>query len=194
MQDRAERRRQRLVKAAARRIHSHGFHRTSLADVARGARVPAGGIYYYFKSKEDLVHATVAQRLADLEALFDTWSALPEPRARLQALLVKWRGDSDIDARYGCPVGSLCYELAKGGGTVARVAAQPLERLREWCAAQFRADGWEEDASARAEHLVMALQGASLMANALRDPGAILRETERLQAWLDEGWAHGGQG
>lgn len=192
MQDRAERRRQRLVKAAARCIHSRGFNRTSLADVARRARVPVGGIYYYFRSKEDLIHATVALRLSELEALFDTWDALPGPRARLQALLLKWRDDSATDARYGCPVGSLCYELAKGGGAVSRVAAQPLERLREWSTVQFRADG-REDAPARAEHLVIALQGASLMANALRDPGAILREIERLGVWLEEGRADAGR-
>jgi hypothetical protein len=30
----------------------------------------------------------------------------------------------------------------------------------------------------------MALQGASLVANALRDPDALVRETDRLKKWI----------
>ena len=183
MHDKAQRRRKRLVRSAARRIHRHGYERTSLADIAKDARIPAGGVYYYFKSKEDLIYATVEMRLSELEERLAAWNELPNARGRLEALINVWRDDSEVDARYGCPIGSLCYELAKAGGAVASAAGRPLERIREWSAIQFREAGLQNPGGL-AEHLTMALQGASLLANALRDPNALVRETDRLKKWI----------
>ncbi len=183
MQERAKKRRERLVRRAAQRIHRHGYQRTTLADVAKSARMPPGGIYYYFKTKDALIHAIVDLRMQELDKLIETWSRLPEPKQRLEALINVWRDDSEVDARYGCPLGSLCSELAKGGGKAAEAAARPLERIRQWSTQQFRESG-HADAEGVAEHLVMALQGASLVANAFRDPDALLRETDRLKNWI----------
>src|SRR5579883_46467 len=41
-----------LVRAAKQLLHAQGFQRTTLADVARVAKVPLGNVYYYFKTKE----------------------------------------------------------------------------------------------------------------------------------------------
>jgi AcrR family transcriptional regulator len=184
MQERAQKRRERLIRRAAQRIHRHGYHRTTLADIAKSARVPAGGIYYYFKNKDSLIHAIIEMRMNELNNRLDSWNDLPDPKAKLRALVNVWRDDSEVDARYGCPLGSLCSELAKAGGAAARVAARPLERIREWSEQQFRDNG-NRDAAGLAEHLVMTLQGASLVANATRDPKALIRETDRLKTWID---------
>lgn len=184
MQEKAKKRRERLVRRAAQRIHHHGYNRTSLADVAKSARMPAGGIYYYFKSKDALIHAIIDMRLQELDNLLDSWSELPEPKTRLEALINVWRDDCEVDARYGCPIGSLCSELAKAGGAAAKAAARPVERIRQWSKQQFRECG-HADAEGLAEHLTMALQGASLVANALRDPAALVRETDRLKDWIN---------
>lgn len=183
MQDKTRKRRERLVQSAAQRIYHHGYGRTSLADIAKSAHVPVGGVYYYFKSKEDLVYAIVEMRLQELEERLNAWNALPNAKARLEALIHVWRDDSEVDARYGCPIGSLCYELAKAGGSVAKAAGRPLERIREWSEAQFREEG-HANPEGLAEHLTMALQGASLVSNALRDPDALVRETDRLEKWI----------
>lgn len=177
-------RRNRLVRSAARRIHRHGYERTSLADIAKDARVPTGGVYYYFKHKDDLVYAIVEMRLQELEDQLVAWNGLPNAKARLEALINVWRDDSEVDARYGCPIGSLCYELAKTGGKVAKTAGRPLARTCEWAEVQFRELDLA-DPEGLAEHLTMALQGASLVANALRDPEALVRETDRLKKWIE---------
>ncbi|AKH19022.1 TetR/AcrR family transcriptional regulator [Sedimenticola thiotaurini] len=184
MQERSKKRRERLVRRAAQRIHRHGYTRTTLAEVAKSARMPPGGIYYYFKTKDALVHAIVDLRMQELEKLVGSWAGLPGPKEKLIALINVWRDDSEVDARYGCPLGSLCSELAKGGGKAAEAAARPLERIRQWSEQQFRQCG-HGDAAGLAEHLVMALQGASLVANAFRDPDALLRETARLKQWIE---------
>lgn len=47
--------RQRILDSAARVFATRGYGHTRLADVAREAGTHAGGIYYYFASREDLV-------------------------------------------------------------------------------------------------------------------------------------------
>jgi AcrR family transcriptional regulator len=174
---------QRLLKAAETVVHRQGYRLTTLTDVAREARVAVGGIYYYFPTKETMVEQIINARMTELTRRMKGWERDHPPLARLEALVDVWREDSEIDARYGCPIGSLCYELSRAGARMAEQAARPLQLLREWSERQFRILG-TTDPDGAAEHLVMALQGASLVGNAFHDPGAIVRETERLKTWL----------
>jgi len=47
--------RARLVDGACRAFYEQGVEHTTLADIARIADVPLGNVYYYFKTKDDLV-------------------------------------------------------------------------------------------------------------------------------------------
>lgn len=184
-QDRAIDKRHRLLESAARVIHRRGYARTTLADIASEARLPSGSLYYYFRSKEAIVAAIIAERLRDLEQRMAQWEGHPDPRARLCALVQVWVDDADTDARYGCPIGSLCYELAKTCEGGQNRAAEPLRLLLQWSAEQFAALGMERpQADDHALHLLAALQGISLIGNGFGDPQLILRETGRLQRWL----------
>ena len=51
--------RERLVASAAALFHHQGVQRTTLAEVATDADVPLGNVYYYFKTKDDLVAAVI---------------------------------------------------------------------------------------------------------------------------------------
>lgn len=62
------------ILAAARELFdSHGFHQTSMAELAAAAQVSVGQIYRLFKGKEDiiaaLVHADADQWCQDMDAL-----------------------------------------------------------------------------------------------------------------------------
>lgn len=181
---RAQEKRQRFVDAAGRVIHERGYARTSLADVATEARLPSGSLYYYFKTKEAIVAAIVAERLRDLEQRIARWEIDASPKVRLHGLIQVWVDDAELDARYGCPIGSLCYELAKLTPSGENPAAEPLRVLLGWCAEQFAVAG-AEPAETHALHLLSALQGISLIANAFQDPEMILRETDQLTRWVD---------
>lgn len=184
-QARGTHKRQRFLESAARLIHHQGYAQTTLADVAAGAQLPHGSLYYYFRSKDEIVAAIVAERLHELDQRIATWERNPDPRARLACLIDVWVEDADTDARYGCPIGSLCYELAKMDPPGHNRAAQPLGVLLQWSCEQFRALGaGPDDASSRSLHLLSTLQGVSLIANAFHDPAMILRETTQLHAWL----------
>ena len=58
---RAADKRRRLKAAAAQVLHERGVERTTLADIARVAEVPVGNVYYYFKTKDELVQAALSE-------------------------------------------------------------------------------------------------------------------------------------
>src|ERR1700730_7456543 len=65
--------RSRLVSAAVGLAYQNGFEATSLADIAREAKVPLGNVYYYFKTKDEIGEAIVEMRLAQLSAQRQRW-------------------------------------------------------------------------------------------------------------------------
>ncbi|WP_439946075.1 TetR/AcrR family transcriptional regulator [Streptomyces sp. BBFR109] len=177
--------RRRLVTEAARVLHEQGVERTTLADIARAADVPVGNVYYYFKTKDDLVRAALSQHSAHLDELTGRLDRLPDPRDRLKALVEAWVGQRDLAARHGCPTGTLAVELDKrADGDLDMAAGAVIRRLLDWVADQFRALGLP-DPDGLALTLVSGYQGMSLLANALRDPEVMSREGARLLAWLD---------
>ena len=40
-------------------MHQQGVERTTIADIAQAADVPVGNVYYYFKTKDELIDAAV---------------------------------------------------------------------------------------------------------------------------------------
>ncbi|MFC8519856.1 TetR/AcrR family transcriptional regulator [Streptomyces sp. NPDC057257] len=183
---RAGAKRRSLMAAAAEVVHRQGVERTTIADIARAADVPTGNVYYYFKTKDDLVAAALAEHGGQLERITAELDRLPDPRERLKALVRGWVDQRELAARYGCPTGTLAAELGKrtpDGGLDAE-AGKLLRTLLDWAEGQFRELGLP-DPDGLALTLVGAYQGMSLLANALRDPDIMTREGNRLTAWLD---------
>ena len=178
-------RRDRLVRAASYLIQRQGYARTTLAEIAEAGGIPLGSVYYYFKTKDEVFVAINQRRMESLRRLLVETAEASGPREGLEALIQVWVSDKDIDALYGCPLGSVCYELAKQRGALIEEAAQPLRFLLQWAEDQFRQLGSAESAATHALHLITVLQGASLVANAFNDPKVILQETDHLKAWLE---------
>ncbi|MER6508469.1 TetR/AcrR family transcriptional regulator [Nonomuraea sp. NPDC001636] len=177
--------RRRLMASAARVLHEQGVERTTIADIAEAAGVPVGNVYYYFKTKDELVLAALSEHAGHLAELTAELDRLPDPRARLKAMVDAWVSQRDIAARYGCPTGTLAAELdkrAEGGLDVE--AGRVVRLLLDWSERQFR-DLGQPDADDLALTFVGAYQGMSLLANALRDPEIMTRQGARLTHWLD---------
>jgi len=100
--------RERLTDAAAVLIHRQGFAHTTLADIADEAKVALGSVYYYFRTKDDVARAILERRQSEIGRALEGIDRLSDPLKRLEALVGIWVNDRDIDARYGCPIGSLC--------------------------------------------------------------------------------------
>ncbi|MFF1833609.1 TetR/AcrR family transcriptional regulator [Streptomyces sp. NPDC058231] len=176
--------RERLAAAAARVLHEQGVEQTTLADIARAADVPVGNVYYYFKTKNELVEAAIDAQAESLRAVTGALDTLPTPQDRLKALLGGWIEQRELTARYGCPTGTLASELDKRADGLDQAIAQVVKALIDWAEQQFRAMG-RDDSRELAVALVAAYQGISLLTNTLRDPGLMAAEGRRLERWID---------
>jgi AcrR family transcriptional regulator len=165
-------------------MHEQGVHRTTLADVAERADVPLGNVYYYFKSKDELVRAVLEGYREQAGALIAAFERHRSPQARLKALVRNWGDMREEVARHGCPMGSLCAELDKLDGGAERDAAAVMARIIDWAEDQFRQVG-RRDAHDLAVTLFAGIQGAALLANTFRDPDILTRQGRFLERWID---------
>lgn len=181
---RTSEKRERLLQAGRQLIYSKGFARTTLSDIADAAGVPLGNIYYYFRTKEDLLDAVVNAQEDDFRARAAKFDEQPTPKTRLLALLDSVIASRDRLAQYGCPVGSLAQELNKQYRAPGPRVNQGLVMRAEWASRQFR-DLGRNDAEELGVWLTASIQGAILMANALADPDVIRRQMRQLKAWIE---------
>jgi TetR/AcrR family transcriptional repressor of nem operon len=176
--------RERLVAGARDVIHQQGVEKTTIADIAEAADVPVGNVYYYFKTKDELVEATIESRAQDVRALLDSLERHRTPQARLKALVRALTEQRELAAKYGCPLGSLCSELDKRTDGLDRTCAHLLVEPIDWAERQFRLMG-RRDARDLAVATIASYQGIALLTNTLRDPELMTREARRLERWID---------
>ena len=175
------------MAAACRVLHEQGVERATLADIALAADVPVGNVYYYFKTKDQLVEAAIEAHGSNLEAALSALDRRRTPQSRLKGLIRLWTDQRELAARYGCPFGTLACELDKRPDGLDRVAAGVLGTLVDWAERQFRSMGLRDQGVARvlAIALVASYQGISLLTNTFRDPDLMVREGRRLERWID---------
>ena len=132
----------RLVDAASQLFYQQGVEKTALADIALAAGVPQGNVYYYFKTKDELVEAVIEVVAQDLQKQFALLSKHRSPKGRLKALVRSLTDQRELVARYGCQMGSLCSELDKRANGLDLAAARlflsyltgPNRSSRPWAA------------------------------------------------------------
>lgn len=178
--------RDRLIDAADELIYQQTFNSTTLADIATKADVPLGNVYYYFKTKDDILKAVVQKRSAALQALFSQWEQqISDPKERLQAFIEHNTEISDTTAQFGCALGSLCQELGKHAGELANLAAELMHRTLNWVEGQFKVLGKGEQSATLAKYLIASLQGVSLLTLTFKDPNLIQKQSKNLEQWLE---------
>src|SRR5262249_41395633 len=168
--------RARLLQAAETLTYHRGFASTAIADIAQEAKVPLGNVYYYFKTKEEIGGAIVERRLSRFRKLLEDFDRAAAPQERICAFVDTKIPNREALARSGCPVGTVCSELHKQGGAVAKKSTELLAEALAWMEAQFKALGKETDSRGLAVHLLSATQGISVLAHTFHDPEMI--ETE----------------
>jgi len=177
-------RRQRLVEGACLVLHQQGVEKTTLADIAQAADVPVGNVYYYFKTKDELVQAAIDAHAQHIQTLLASFDRHRTPKTRLKALLRALTDQRELAARYGCPHGTLCSELNKRDDDLERDAATLMQDLIDWVEQQFRSMG-RRDARDLAVAMIASYQGIMLLTNTFREPELVVREARRLNRWID---------
>ena len=177
--------RERLIAAACDLFYRQGIARTTLAHIAEAAEVPLGNMYYYFKTKDDIVAAVVEARTEEIRS---ATAALQRrhgtPKARLKALVAMLAESRDTIAEHGCPLGSLCTELARQSGDSHSLTAPLMQTLVDWTEQQFQAMG-RRDAHDLALELVIAYEGSAVLTNAMVQPELMARQARRLEKWIN---------
>lgn len=178
--------RTRLVHAADQLFRQQGINITTLANIAALANVPLGNVYYYFKSKESIVIAVIDVHAQRLKQLFDAWdNSLQSAKERLTALVKHQATLSDETLNFGDPLGSLCQELSKQGGSLADSSSRLLRELYDWCQRQFKQLGNSEtDAQNFALQLLAGLQGISILTLSFKDASFTEKHTQLMLNWI----------
>ncbi|UFS97467.1 TetR/AcrR family transcriptional regulator [Nocardia huaxiensis] len=176
--------RERLAAAAADVFYKQGIEKTTIADIARAADVPVGNVYYYFKTKDQLVQAAIGAHARTLQDIIAALDQLDAPAQRLKGLVRGWVDQREQAAQFGCPSGTLATELDKRSDGLEQEMAEAMRGLLDWMQIQFAAMG-RADARELAVALFAAYQGISLLTNTFRDPAMMEAEGNRLERWID---------
>jgi AcrR family transcriptional regulator len=177
--------RERLVASAGELLHQRGADGPTLAEIAQAADVPPGNVYYYFKTRDELVRAVIEARADEIRALLGSLESRSTPRLRLKAMARSWTDMADLVVAFGCPIGTLASDLSRREDGIGAEASGLIALMIDWAAGQFRAMG-RRDARDLATTLLAGVQGAAMLANALQDPKLLMRETRRIERWIDD--------
>jgi len=177
--------RDQIVEAADRLFYERGFEHTSFADIAEAVQISRGNFYYHFKSKDEILDAVINVRLANTNRMLKTWELEGRtPEDRIRSFIHILIANRTKIERYGCPVGTLCMELAKLGHPSQAEATQLFTLFRTWLRRQFVQFGRKADADALAMHLLARSQGVAALANAFQDEHFVKQEVEQMWDWL----------
>jgi TetR/AcrR family transcriptional repressor of nem operon len=182
----------RIVVAATELFWEKGYQSTSVADLLRRAGVHSGSLYHYFPGKQDVLLAVLDAYCSGIDEMLlaPVWKDVPDPVARIFALLAKYRElIVQTQCTYGCPIGSLALELH-----------EPDPPVRERLAANFKA--WTDaihgclraagprlpknvDTGALATFVLTTMEGGVMLARTYRDVAPFDAAVGELRAFFD---------
>ncbi len=174
-----------IVEEADALFYERGFETTSFADIAKAVGVSRGNFYHHFKTKDDILDAVIARRMERTRAMLDRWQMEGEaPRERILSFIHMLIANRAQIMDFGCPVGTLCSELAKLDHSAQGRATEILGLYRDWLAEQIGELGAVDRAETLALHLLVWSQGVAVMATAFKDEAFIRNEVAGIEQWL----------
>jgi TetR/AcrR family transcriptional regulator, transcriptional repressor for nem operon len=175
-----------IIESADQLFYRQGYEQTSFSDIADAVQISRGNFYYHFKTKNEILHAVIEARLANTRKMLQQWEITGEqPADRIRSFINILIGNRADIKRYGCPVGSLCSELAKLNHPSQGEANKLFTLFRTWLRKQFELLGGKTGADALAMHLLARSQGVAVLANTFRDENFIRQEVQQLDEWLE---------
>jgi AcrR family transcriptional regulator len=185
MGTKGENNRARIIEAADQLFYQRGYNQTSFSDIADITGIPRGNFYYYFKTKDDILAAVVEARIKHYqEGLLECDNVSDNPRERLLAFVDQMATNEDTVVASGCPIGSLCAELAKDTEALQSKSREVFELLRDWISRQFEEMGFA-DAENKAMDVLSRMQGVAVMASAFKDNAYLRRSIDDLKGWIN---------
>lgn len=125
--------RNRIIEAARELFHQQGYHATGMAEILQKAGVRSGSLYYFFKSKQDLLLAVLGwyEQMLMPEVMDPAFAQTDDPLDRVFAVLSGYREMLLMTGcTLGCPIGNLALELADAAPEVREKIAL---NFSNWC-------------------------------------------------------------
>jgi TetR/AcrR family transcriptional regulator, transcriptional repressor for nem operon len=174
-----------IVEAADDLFYRQGYEHTSFSDIADAVHISRGNFYHHFKSKDEILDAVIGRRLASGERMLNQWETNgKDPKDRILSFINILLVNRAEIQRHGCPVGTLCTELAKLNHRSRGEANKLFTLFRTWLRRQFTLLGRRADADALAMHLLARTQGVATLANAFPDERFLKQEVSQMCDWL----------
>src|SRR6516162_6023045 len=178
--------RERIIRTAADLFHKQGARATSPDEVIEASGTGKGQFYYYFGSKEGLIHEVLQTYLEEIK----TKSSQVNYEINSWKDLHNWfTAQIEMQKKYemtrGCPFGTLGNEVTDGDELVRQDLYLIFEVIKNKLAAFFLKEKATGRLAKRAdpEHLadfcIAAMQGAMLM-------GKIKRSSRTVEATVGE--------
>lgn len=174
-----------IIEAADQLFYRQGFEHTSFSNIADAVQISRGNFYHHFKSKDEILEAVINVRLTNTQMMLEKWEIEGEtPEDRIRSFINILIANKAKIKQYGCPVGTLCTELAKLNHAARPEANSLFTLFRTWLRRQFTLLGCEADADELAMHLLARSQGVATLANAFHEEKFIKYEVQQMNDWL----------
>lgn len=125
--------RNRLVAAAQELFLERGYEGVSIADILKKAEVNSGSLYYFFRTKEDLLLAVLDWYLENLypQVIDPARQQTTDPIEQVFGVLEGYRQMLTVtECQIGCPIGNLALEMSEKSEAVREKIAQNFENWR----------------------------------------------------------------
>lgn len=192
-----EDRQKQIIDAALRVFAEKGFARATNRDIAREAGITTGLIYYYFKSKEDLLKVALDERSPLQVATHLPQELLQQPpEVFLPLLMIRLlevvENDSFVEM-----IRVILPEMLYGSASVSPITLGFFQRLVDFVSnyLQIQMDKGtvraELDLHATAQAMVSSLIGMVLRRQIIRDPSVLQYSHEEIAQTLLQTFGHG---
>ena len=184
----------RLIDAGVGLMRSRGFNATSLDDICAAAGVTKGGFFHYFKSKDEIARAAVAEFAAAKARDFQNapFRRLADPLDRVFGRL-DFAIESATAQRMtkGCLIGMLAQEMSFTNPTLRIICGESFLRIGQ----DFEADLAEAkaihapkaafDPRNLATLYVTIVQGSVIMAKAADSNAVMVENLEQFRHFIE---------
>jgi AcrR family transcriptional regulator len=181
-----------LLETAAELFWRNGFGATSISDILEASGLGSGSLYWFYRSKEELLVAVLENYRRRLTPVIErpALEASDDPIGRVFAILDVYRRFL-IDTRFelGCPIGSVVLELGGRSPAVRRKTAEIFEAWRAMIvrclepAAERFPEGFDIDGLAA--FVLTTMEGGIMQARAEREIGPFDASVAHLRAYFD---------
>lgn len=162
--------RKRVLKAAAKAIRVEGPHRVAVAEVMADVGLTHGGFYAHFKSKDDLVAASIGQMFEEVAERARLAIEGAPPAVGLSRYVDFYLSPAHRDALgAGCPLPYLSADAPRMDPISRTRFAEGVSKMTDRFAALFAELG-DPDPGTKASSMLAEMVGALSLARADPDP------------------------